>query len=258
MDESIFESILLEPVQEELLMTIVEAARNVPRSERRKFVVAQSSAGDSLYHPGVPKDKRRIYFGDVEILAHAGLLYLGYGSRGSPLFDVAPLGFRYYEHLKKRSGEPIKRIQSTVRDYLNAQEFQRKYPEALKKWSSAEDLLWRADTEQQLTTIGHLCREAVQEFATAFVERVQPPGVTDDKSKTIARLKAVLDMRADEMGSTEKPFLETLLTYWRRVNDLIQRQEHGAQKEGEELVWEDGRRVVFHTAIVMFEIDRAV
>jgi hypothetical protein len=38
----------------------------------------------------------------------------------------------------------------------------------------------------------------------------------------------------------------------------VQRQEHGAQKEGRPLVWEDGRRVVFQTAIVMFELDRAL
>jgi hypothetical protein len=46
--------------------------------------------------------------------------------------------------------------------------------------------------------------------------------------------------------------------YWGTVNDLIQRQEHGAQREGGALAWEDGRRVVFQTAIVMFEIDRSL
>jgi hypothetical protein len=258
MVEGLLDSILLEPVQEELLVTIVEAARNVPCSERRKFMVVRCHSGDLLIHPGLSKDNRQAYFGDVEILAQTGLLSLSYYSSESPLFDVTPLGFRYYEYFKKQSGEPIERIQSAVRSYLNAQDFQGKYSEAFGKWSSAEDLLWRADTNQQLTTIGHLCREAVQEFANVLVEHFQPPGVTEDKSKTIARLKAVLGYRARETGSTVKPFLESLLRYWRRVNDLIQRQEHGAQKEGEKLVWEDGRRVVFHTAIVMFEIDSAL
>lgn len=257
MNESVLENILLEPEQEELLMTLVEAARNVPRSKRREFAILQSGAGDFLGHPGLPKDKHQIYFGDVKILARAGLLNLD-SSRGTPLFDVLPLGFRYYEYLKKRAGEPVERIQATVGDYLNAHEFQNKYPEAFEKWSSAEDLLWRADTEQQLTTIGHLCREAVQEFATTLVERFQPPDVTADKARTVARVKAVLDLKAGEIGTTERRLLKALLIYWRRVNDLIQRQEHGAQKEEEELVWEDAQRVVFQTAIVMFEIGRSV
>lgn len=40
------------------------------------------------------------------------------------------------------------------------------------------------------------------------------------------------------------------------MNGLAQRQEHGEQKGGEELTWEDGRRVVLYTAMVMAECDR--
>jgi hypothetical protein len=46
--------------------------------------------------------------------------------------------------------------------------------------------------------------------------------------------------------------------YWGTVSDLVQRQEHGAQKQGAELTWEDARRVVFQTAIVMYEVSRAL
>ena len=42
------------------------------------------------------------------------------------------------------------------------------------------------------------------------------------------------------------------------MNDLIERQEHGAKKEGEELGAEDARQVVFQLLIVMNEIDRAL
>lgn len=49
-----------------------------------------------------------------------------------------------------------------------------------------------------------------------------------------------------------------LLDYWRKANDLVQRQEHGAAREPDEsFIWEDSRRVVFQTLIVMYEIDRA-
>ena len=40
------------------------------------------------------------------------------------------------------------------------------------------------------------------------------------------------------------------------MSDLVQRQEHGAQKEGEDLTYEDARRVLLHTAMVMDECDR--
>jgi len=253
-----FERILLEPVQEELLIKIVEAARNVPLDKREKFFVLRSSEGDSLFHPGIPEDKSQIYFGDIETLASQGLLALGYGSRGTPNFDVTPLGFKYYEQLKRKLGEPVERAETTVRHYLNANDFQEKYSKAFEKWSIAENLLWETDSQQKLTTIGHLCRESVQEFTNTLVNQFQPPDAPSDKSKTLNRLKAVLDFKSNKLRKTEKPFLEALLDYWKSIIDLIQRQEHGAQKEGHELIWKDARRVVFHTMIVMYEIDIAL
>lgn len=258
MNSQLFHDMILEPDQEQLLMTIVEAARNIPREERRKFVVARSNAGDFLLHPGIPDSEKQIYYGDVETLGRAGLLAIGFGAKGSPNFDVTPLGFRYYESIRKKIGKPVERIEATVHDYLDSQGFCQRYPQAFARWRSAEEILWSADTEEQLTTIGHLCREAVQLFATALVERFELSSVTSDVTRTVARLRAVLDARAARLPGTVKPFLEALLAYWGTVNDLIQRQEHGAQKEGKPLLWEDGRRVVFQTAIVMFEIDKAL
>jgi hypothetical protein len=45
------------------------------------------------------------------------------------------------------------------------------------------------------------------------------------------------------------------VAYWGEVNDLLQRREHGAQKERELLEVDDGRRAVFHAAVVMYEFD---
>jgi hypothetical protein len=71
-----------------------------------------------------------------------------------------------------------------------------------------------------------------------------------------AGIRAVLNARA--LGDTRRALLAALLAYWGTVSDLVQRQEHGAQKQGEPLTWEDTRTVVFQTAIVMFEIARTV
>jgi hypothetical protein len=251
-----YAGILLEPAQEELLVRIVEAARNVPPDQRGKFMIVESKAGARLSHPGLP-EARAVFPGDVEVLVREDLLAPSYGSADTSFLDVLPLGFRHYEYLKWHMGDAASRMESTIRNFLDANEFRRRYLEAYRKWSSAEELLWRADKEEQFTTIGHLCREATQEFATALVERHKPLNVTSDKTQTVARLRAVFDVRSQQLGSTVKPFLKALLAYWGTLIDLIQRQVHGAAKEGEQLVWEDARRVVFQTAIVMFEIDKA-
>ena len=258
MDLAAFDNILLEPVQEGLLIDLVEAARNIPLDQRRKFLVAQTSGGDFIIHPGLAKDKTKVYFGDIEALDRVGLVAMSFGSPATANFDVTPLGFRYYEYLNKRVGEPAAQVQSAITKYLDASHFKKKFQRAYQKWAAAEELLWETDSEQQLTTVGHLCREAVQEFADDLVNQYQPAGTTTDKTKTVARIIAVLNSPNLGLGSTEKPFVEALINYWRALNDLIQRQEHGAQKEGQKLVWEDARRVVFQTAITMFEIDRSI
>lgn len=59
-------------------------------------------------------------------------------------------------------------------------------------------------------------------------------------------------------GGSVVQHLQTLRAYWSSTIDLIQRQEHGATKEGVPLEWEDARLVVFSTMVSMAELDRAV
>jgi len=246
--------------QLELLSILVEASRNVPREKRQKFYVSTTVGKytSTLHHEGLPNGKLEAYLGDVEELHRKGLLSLSYGSPGSARFDVTSEGFRHYEYLKQSVGQPVSRIQSEVRDYLQAQQFQSRYCDAYDKWHDAEELLWKSDSLRQLTMIGHLCREAMQHFVSALVARFNPPEFDEDPSHTVARLKAVLRHVKPQFPNTVAPLLDAILNYWGVVSDLIQRQEHGAQKEGDHLHWEDGRRVTFQTAVVMFEIDKAL
>ena len=181
---------------------------------------------------------------------------LGYGPKGMPNFDVTPKGFKFYEYLKKKMGEPVERITRTVRTYLDSNNFIKAYPKAYEKWRSAEELLWETNSNKQLTLIGHLCRESIQEFANYLISTHNPPDAPADKSKTVARMKAVIAKKADFLGESKRAFFDALVSYWGTVIDLIQRQEHGSQKEKQPLVWEDARAVVFQKFIVMFEIDR--
>lgn len=243
--------------QEELLFSVVEATWNVTRKERQKFYVSQTKIGDILHHPGLPSGSIETYYGDIEILANSGLLLLSYGSSGTPLFDVTPQGFEYYKHLKQVIGKPIKKTEKTIIEYIKSEDFQNRYSTSYKKWYAAQELLWEADSEGKLTTIGHLCREAIQEFTTILVEKYKPDKVSNNVANTVLRVRAVINMNS-ELSKTKKRFLNALIEYWQTINDLVQRQEHGAQKEGKKLKWEDGRLIVFQTIIAMFEIDRAL
>lgn len=254
-----FDHLLLEPEQEDLLATLVEASRNVPPGHQHKFLHSTSIGGAGrVMHGGLPRGKLAAYEGDIEALAREGLLALGRDRYGALEFDVAPRGFAYYQHVKQRVSRPVQRIETEVRAYLTADDFRRRHPRAYEPWARAEGLLWGSDAERQLTTIGHLCREALQEFATSLVGQYQPPDADKDKAKDINRIAAVLNQQASRLGRREKALLDALLVYWRSASGLVQRQEHGSQPGAEPLAWEDARRVVFQSAVVMFEVDRSL
>src|SRR6266498_3147039 len=195
------DGVLLQPEQEELLVALVEATRNLPRGQRERFMFAPTLDSSTIQHPGLPGREVPAYSGDIDILSNKRLLNVTWGQH-TRFFDVTPRGFAVYEVIKQRSDVPVRQLEEDLMRYL-----------------------------------------AGEVFA---------------KAHDIARVRAVLSQYQARLGTSVASFLDALLTHWRAVSGLVQRQEHGAQKEGHSLVWEDGRRVVFQTAVVMFEIDRAL
>lgn len=250
-----FDHIILEREQEDLLIALVEAARKQSYHQRQKFLLLLSLTKTFIH--GLA-DYPDVYQGDVEILAQAGLLNGSYTSEHTFAFDVTPLGFRYYEHLIKSRGPATERIEESMFRYLDSTAFATRHPNAFAKWQQAQELLWSSNLAQQHTAIGHHCREAMQFFATSLVDRFQPPNVEADITKTVKRVESVLKREGAKMSERQGKLLEAMFDYWRTLNDLVQRQEHGAQKAGDALTWEDSRRLVFQTAIVMYELDRAL
>ncbi len=253
-----FDHILLEEEQINLLCTLVEASRNVPREKRQKFHAVQTLGKHSadIIHEGLPKDFPGAYIGDIEILATEGFFNYGYGSHGTINFDIAPFGYKYYEYVMSHKGESTERVEISINNFIDSKYFQDKYSDAFQKWSESEKILWESETKKQYTVIGHLCRETIQIFASKLIDLIKPDNYDNNTAHTISRLRSVFDHQKAQVGEAEMAFCESLLSYWGTVNDLIQKQEHGAQKEGKPLTWEDGRRVVFQTMIVMYEIDR--
>jgi hypothetical protein len=242
-----------EPQQVDLLIQLVEAYRSLPSSRRGRFLVRTDFNAFNVWvwnegHEGGGHDIAALP-ADLEILAGEGLIR--YCDRD--MFIVPPAGMRFYEQAKLGQGQPVQRVENSVRAYLNAERFRSANPGAYEKWQSAEANLWGDDSDRNLTTIGHLIREAMQEFADGLVRALSLEGAHPEKSKTIKRIESVLE----RVGSkTDRALLASLVGYWRAVNDVAQRQEHG--NAADPLTWEHARIAVFHTLFVMCEIDRLV
>lgn len=245
----------LETEQEQLFERIVEASRSVPRDRREPFQFVGLGPRSQIQGNRLLE----VVLGeDVEVLVNAGLLQVkDHHSRGNGFsFFVPPDALSYYQQLKRRSGGPAEQVEAEVRQYLDADAFQQAFPVAHARWSEAADLLWAADSQGELSTIGHKCREAVQEFVTTLLERHAVADANPDKAKTRDRFSAVIESQRERLGDARSDLLDALFAYWKAAGNLVQRQEHAGQREGQQLGWEDGRRVVFQTAVLMFEAAR--
>lgn len=246
----------LEAEQEQLLITLVEASRDVPRDQREFFLI-RAFGGDEILGGGLASSIE-VSVPDLEYLGECGLLRIKAHPDGTQAtFTVAPQGVERYEAIHRRAATPLQQVDARVHAYLESPEFRAACPAAFQRWKEAAELSWSTDSNDHLSAIGHKAREAMQEFATALVERHSPPDVNPDPAKTLDRVSAVLRMHHGHLGERRLALLDALFAYWRAAVALVQRQEHGGQKGGEPLGWEDGRRVVFQTASVMVELHRA-
>ena len=210
----------------ELLRAIIEEEREVPRDQRQWLLVAGLGEGDILQGPtGSQLPVARI---DVEELDGAGLLR----SRGPQVYVTTAAARQLYANERSSEAAPAASAEREVRGYLDGAAFAAAHPQAHALWAQTQALLWGADSEQELTTIGHKTREAMQAFATELVERYAPPGVDPDPAHVNRRVGAVIAMHVATVGESRATLLKALGGYSEATMDLIQRQEHGAQKEG--------------------------
>ena len=250
--------VLLEAEQEQLLGTLVEASRSVADRSERIFSLCKLGGGSTVGGLGLPQEGLPVEADDIYFFAQAGLVRIMSDKKSLTRFRVTPEGESHYEAMKTRAGEPVREVEDDVRSFLDSEPFRTRYDAAYRSFAVAERLLWGPDSHDRLTAVGHHAREALQEFATALVERNQPPKVNPSPTATFDRLSVVVNMRRPQLGEGRSKFLDALFDYWREVNNIVQRQAHGGQKEGEPLVWEDARRVVLHTAVVMVEVARTL
>ena len=159
---------------------------------------------------------------------------------------VTPEGLRRtYDEL---SAEQARGIVGQLSSHIDEDSFRATSNAAYERWRDALDL-FNGNPQRHATRIGHDCRDALIAFTDDLVRQRRVE--TDARpAQTMDKLRAVL--RACEGLSTAVE--ELLVAYFGAASDLVQRQEHGAAKEGEALDEEDARRVLFHTMLAMYEV----
>jgi hypothetical protein len=102
--------VTLEPEQEDLLVTLVEAWRSTPRSERHEFVLVRTSGPDIII--GLSGGQLNgTYYVDVLTLVDAGFLNR-IPSKRDLHFILTERGFQFYDELKHRTGEPTRQVEA--------------------------------------------------------------------------------------------------------------------------------------------------
>jgi hypothetical protein len=79
-------------------------------------------------------------------------------------------------------------MKSEIQRYIDDAVFRRRHPLANQQWYEAANQLWSSDSDSAFTTIGHLCRGAMQEFTEDLINEFEPKDAPEDKQKTINRL----------------------------------------------------------------------
>ncbi len=142
---------------------------------------------------------------------------------------------------------------SVARELISSDGFAAAFPGAFDPWAHAERLLRDEDAAAQQSTVGHKIRDAAQAFVTEAIKRYGADDPPADVKLVKRRLGAVIAHNRGWLSDAKRKVLEDLGNLWESTVDLIQRQEHSAQKEGEALTIDDGRRVVMLTMVLMIE-----
>jgi hypothetical protein len=160
------------------------------------------------------------------------------------------------------------RIEDYLRAYLEDERFRSVHPLACGRWVVAWEMLWCADSRAKVIAVGHRSRDAMQAFASSLVEQSIPPALdpgwpevlTDGprRADPLEGLLTILDACRHELGEERHALLCELAGGWRALLEAVQCHEHRPQAGDVRLRWEDGRRLVLFTALVMVETDRSL
>lgn len=126
-------------------------------------------------------------------------------------FELRREALDAYDRAHRDADAPVAAQEHLVVERVSSDAFAVRHREASAKWRDAEALLWADDSARNLTTIGHLCREAMQLFVTRLIELHNVTTVAEDNpARTINRLHAVIEAWKPGIGSRTAALLDAL------------------------------------------------
>lgn len=188
-------------------------------------------------------------------MASKGYVYLREPMAGGIVFvSLTAEAYVYYE-AQRRARQPAEELAAQVRDYVDATAIA-VYPDAATRLDEAAELLWSARRDSDVTPIGFKCREAMQFFAQSYYARFYPRAADEPmpKEKTANLVYAVLAHLRQARGQRDTDFNLALYEFWQRLIGIDQKVVHGSDVAERPLTWEDGRRVVMYSYLVIGEL----
>jgi hypothetical protein len=161
----------------------------------------------------------------------------------------------------------FERVEDYLRAYLEGELFRAAHPLARGRWVVAWEMLWCADSHAKVIALGERARTAMLAFAASMVERCVPLAMDANWPEVLAGatqrpepvdgLATITEAYRRELGEERTTLLRSLLEDWRSLLERVERHGRASRPDGERLRWEDGRRLVLFTALVMVETDRS-
>jgi hypothetical protein len=161
----------------------------------------------------------------------------------------------------------FQRIDDYLRAYLEDERFRSAHPLAYGRWLVAWEMLWCADTRAKVIDAAERTPAAMHAFGSSLLERCTPlamdphwPDLLADGSRRpdpLEGLTSVADAYREQLGEERSELLRGLVEHWRTLLLGVCRHDDSSRPPAERLHWEDGRRLVLFTALVMVEFDRS-
>ena len=157
--------------------------------------------------------------------------------------------------------EDFERVEDYLRAYLGDERFRSAYFPAYERWSDASAMLYRAGRKDNLLVAAQRARETIAGVRPCpgrvrGAGRVESPRDRDAARRSVGRDRDIPARGWETLVATSCSRCSSIGGFSTMSSSA---QAHGARQEvGEPLRWEDARRVVVLTALVMVEIDRSL
>jgi hypothetical protein len=165
------------------------------------------------------------------------------------------------------SASDFERIDEYLRAYLEGEWFKADHPLAYGRWLVGWEMLWCADTKAKVIALVHRATDAIQAFTASLLEQSPPLAIDPQwpdllaagapRPQALADLTNFAESYRAQLGDERCELLRALIDQWQVLAEALRTHEDGAREACGRLRWEDGRRLVLLTALVMVEVHRS-